>query len=88
MKKGKTKSGFNFTVSEEYLDDIEVLELLKRLDKNDLTVLPETTEAILGPKQKERLYDHLRKIDGKVKISAVSRELGEIFAASKAIKKS
>lgn len=81
MSKGKTKSGFSYTISDNLGDDIELLENLTRLDKGEVVVLPDVLKKILGEKQKEKLYEHLRTEDGRVPITAVSEELAEIFAA-------
>ena len=40
MLKGTTTSGFVFEVDEGVNDDMELLENLIRLDKQDITVLP------------------------------------------------
>lgn len=81
MSKGKTKSGFSYTVSDDLGDDIELLEGLTRLDKGEVAVLPDVLRKILGEKQKEKLYEHLRTKDGRVPITSVSEELVEIFTA-------
>lgn len=85
--KGKTRSGFSFNVNDNIGDDIELLEDLTKLDKGDVTVLPEVLERILGDKQKKKLYDHVRTEDGRVPLTAVSNELAQIFAAQDKTKK-
>lgn len=85
--KGKTRSGFSFNVNDNIGDDIELLEDLTKLDKGDVTVLPEVLERILGDKQKKKLYDHVRTEDGRVPLTAVSDELAQIFAAQDKTKK-
>lgn len=86
-KRAKTKSGFSFVLRENVGDDMELLEQLRALDKGDYTLMPDVLVKILGEKQKEKLYDHVRTEDGRVPISEVGKELTEIFSLSKAVKK-
>lgn len=85
--KGKTKSGFTFSVSENLGDDMELLEALTKLDKGEVVLVPFILERVLGEKQKKKLYDHVRLDDGRVPISAVSKELVEIFQSQETVKK-
>lgn len=87
MLKGTTQSGFKFTVVEENLDDMELIELLAGVDENAL-LLPKLLTKILGEKQKKRLYDHCRNEKGVVPSEAVSKELISIFDRVKALKNS
>lgn len=84
----KTESGFSCEISGEARDDIELLELLIRLDKGDVSALPEATERLLGEKGKKALYDHLRGKEGRVSTRAVFSEFSEIFKATKETKNS
>lgn len=86
--KGKTKSGFSYCIKEEALDNMEVLELLSKLDSGDVSVLPAVLLALFGEKQKTKFYDHLRKSEGMVKVSSAGRELSEIFMQQNTVKKS
>ena len=79
--KGKTSSGFAFTVDEEIKDDMELLENLCALDKGDLTALPGIVENILGADQKKKLYDYCRGKSGGVSSAKVMAEIKGIFDA-------
>lgn len=79
MKKGKTKSGFTYSVNDKMGDDMELLEALAKLDQGDVTVVPMVLDRILGEKQKRKLYDHVREEDGRVPITRISTELADIF---------
>ncbi|MEJ8751668.1 hypothetical protein WKS98_03405 [Lagierella sp. ICN-221743] len=82
MTKGITKSGFKFTLLEEVLDDMELLDLISEVDENPL-LLPKLIERLLGEKQKKRLYDHCRDDKGRVSSTRISDELVEIFSKTK-----
>ena len=78
MIEGKTQSGFQFKLEEEKLDDMEVLEYLANVD-DDLTELPKLLTLFLGESQKKKLYDHVKKTEGRVSISKTYAELMDIF---------
>lgn len=82
MIKGITKTGFKFTLLEEVLDDMELLDLISEVDENPL-LLPKLIEKLLGEKQKKRLYDHCRDDKGRVSSTSISNELVEIFSKTK-----
>lgn len=82
MTKGITKTGFKFTLLEEVLDDMELLDLISEVDENPL-LLPKLIEKLLGKKQKKRLYDHCRDDKGRVSSTRISNELVEIFSKTK-----
>lgn len=78
MAKGTTTSGFKFEVDDGINDDMELLENLIRMDKGDLSVLPDVMDTVLGG-QKAALYDHCRGDNGRVSAAAVMSEIKEIF---------
>lgn len=78
--KGTTKSGFSYDIPEEVLDDMELLEGISRIDEN-LKALPAVVSAIMGDR-KQALYDHVRKIHGRVSISAVSDEIAQMLSSA------
>lgn len=83
MLKGKTKSGFEYEVSDVAMNNYELVEVLAEVDKNPL-LLPRLVKMLLGEDQKKRLIDHVRTTDGNVPIDAVSNEIMEIFQSGKA----
>lgn len=85
--KGKTKSGFAYTLRDGFADDMELLELLVEMDDGNPSVLPKVLTRLLGDAQKKKLYDHCRTEDGRVPMSAVAEEVAQIFAAQNATKK-
>ena len=86
MISGKTESGFEFELDVEVLNDAELIENIKAIDKGDITVLPDIAESVLGQEQKKKLYEHIRSSAGRVKMDILAIEIGEIFKSSKQIK--
>lgn len=81
MVRGTTKSGFQFEVSKDVVNDMELLELLEEMTDENFFVMGKTCKKILGENQKKALYDHLRTDDGRVPVDAVSEVITEIFNA-------
>ena len=79
MKKGMTKSGFEFEIDEKCLDDMRMLEAISESMDNPL-LFPKVFTMLLGKEQKERLYKHLEDENGRVPTAAVSAELNAIFS--------
>ena len=87
MKKNEdynvTSSGFRYKLDEDVLDDWETLTLLENIDSGELNGITKAVPKLLGKKQFENLKSFLRKKEGKVKITSVMREIGEILANPK-----
>ena len=91
MIEGKTKTGFEYKVDENALDDAELIEKIAAMQKGEGYELFEVMEDLLGTKQKKEMYEHCRnKKTKKVSLKACGTELDEIFtelaAASPAAK--
>lgn len=82
MFKGKTSTGFEFLLSDDVMDDYELLEVLSSIDTGDYTLVPKMVEMLLGKEQKESLKDHLRNKNGKVSVKGMMEEVMEIFKES------
>lgn len=80
MVKGTTKSGFKFSVDPDVISDMEFVELVAESEDNGL-VFPKLIQNILGKKQKESLYEHVRNKKGRVPMDAIREELDDIFNA-------
>ena len=87
MLKGTTKSGFNFELNEDDLDDYELFELIVGVGENQF-LLPKLVTKLLGEEQKKRLFDHVRTPDGRVRMTVIDKEITDIFSMSKKIKNS
>lgn len=86
----KTSSGFEIEFDSKKLNNMEVIDAFRELqkytdsdsDENTLEVAGLTDDLfvmIFGKKEKKRLYDHLRTSDGIVPPDAYYEELREIF---------
>lgn len=78
---GKTKSGFEFDVPKSVIDDMRVLDAVVELESGNSLAISRLCDQILGAEGKKKLYEHIKMEDGRVPISAVSEEIGEIFRA-------
>ena len=83
MVKGKTKSGFEFEVDEEILDDYEFLEILCKIDEGEVSLTIKMVDTLLGEEQKERLKKHIRYESGRVSAKKLLAEVMEIFQETK-----
>ena len=86
MINGITESGFEFQLEDEALDDYELIEELRKVDKGDIACIVDVVDRLLGKEQKEKLKEHLRKENGRVSASGMFDEVTQIFNASKEIK--
>lgn len=81
MITGKTSSGFAFSISDEALDNMELLDAIADTCDGKVLAVSKVCRLLLGDEQRKRLYDHLRSESGSVPSGAVSKELLEIFNA-------
>ena len=88
MIKGITKTGFEFKLEDEILDDYELLEALCSVDHGNYSDVAKLVEMLLGKEQKEALKTFLRKRDGRGRTSAIMNEISDIFEACSAGKNS
>lgn len=86
MIAGRTKSGFEFQLDENAMDNMELIEDLVAVDQGDIASLPKVLVTLLGPETKDALYEHVRLEDGRVPIGLLAEEVKQIFSASKEIK--
>lgn len=75
---GTTKSGFTFTLEDDVLDDMELLDAMAEIGETTSGV-SKTVVKLLGKQQRKALYDHLRDDKGKVRQAKVLQELTDIF---------
>ena len=78
MIKGKTSSGFEFTISKDVTNDYELVENLGELEDNPL-ILGKIVNQILGKEQTINLKDHIRNENGIVPTDKMTQEIIEIF---------
>ncbi len=78
-----TKSGFEFTIDEEILDDYDFLELLCKIDEGETTLIIKMVDYLLGAEQKEKLKNHVRTESGRVPATRLLEEVMEIINSNK-----
>lgn len=81
MKEGTTKTGFHFSLEDDLMDNMELVEELAKAQENDPVAVSRIVTMVFGQEQKKALYDHLHAKEGRVKISTVMSTMEEIFAA-------
>lgn len=81
MIKGKTSSGFEFSISKDVKNDYELIENLGQLEDNPL-ILGKIVTQILGKEQTAQLKDHIRNENGIVPTDKMTQEIIEIFKNS------
>ena len=80
MKEGVTKTGFHFSLEDDAMDDMELVEELANMQENDLIAITRVVTMVFGQDQKKALYDHLRAREGRVKVSTVMDAIKDAFA--------
>lgn len=87
MIKGKTKSGFEYKIPKENLNNYELVETLGEVEENPL-LIARTVNLLLGKEQANKLKEHLRIKNGIVPTDKISEEIMEIFENQKETKNS
>lgn len=85
MIEGKTKSGFEYKIPKENLDNYELIEVIAEAQENPL-LFPKMVNLLLGEEQAKRLKEHCRNENGIVSTEKLSQEITEIFESQKEIK--
>lgn len=78
MIKGKTKSGFAYSIDEENVDQ-EFLDALSEAEDGNPLKVSKALRQLLGDEQRKRLYDHLRNEKGRVPIKDVMEAFTDII---------
>lgn len=81
MIKGKTKSGFNYHIDENVLQDYELLEAIAETEKNPIFIT-KVVRMLLGD-DTDKLKEHVRDENGHVSIEKMNVEITEIFQSQK-----
>ena len=88
MITAETKDGFAVELSEEALDNVELLDALAEVQDADVLSLGRTIRLLMGKAQAKKLYDHLRNDKGRVPPQAVAQALNELLTSFSAGKNS
>ena len=79
--KGKTKTGFEFELDNELIDDYEVLEMYEDIKETGLGVRKLLTRLI-GEDGYKRLKEHCRKKDGTISAKRIGHEMNDIMSTN------
>jgi hypothetical protein len=80
---GKTKTGFEYEIDADCLQDAEFLEMFAAVSKggNEALQVFDLIRTALGDEQKKALYEHCRGENGRVMITDLTAEISDIFKA-------
>ncbi|WP_281738480.1 hypothetical protein [Enterococcus dispar] len=87
MIKGVTESGFKYKLSEERLDNYELLESFAEMEESPLA-MPRVLNLLLGKEQTGKLKEHVRTKDGFVPSDKLGAELQDIMLNNPKVKNS
>ena len=79
MVTGKTSSGFEFSMDEKVLNNMELVDALAEAQDDDPVAISRACLLLLGKETRKKLYDYLRTPDGRVPVEDVSKSMIEIF---------
>ena len=80
MVQGKTRTGFEFTVDEAVMNDMELIDALADTMSENPLAFSIVCTKLFGAEQKKRLYEHCRE-DGRVPVEKISEEIADVFKA-------
>jgi len=81
-----TSSGFTYQVDKDAFDDMDIFDDLIVMEDPDaskaqrLFATTKVFRRMIGDEQKQALDEFLRNRDGKIRISAYQKEIGELFS--------
>lgn len=76
------KDGYEVAIAPQAMDNWELLEALRKIDKKEVQYLPDAAYMLLGDDGMHALMEHLRGTDGVVKTSDMMMALQEIIQAA------
>ena len=77
-KAGTTSTGFQYEITDEAMNDAELLDALIEADEGNATSMMKAMNKLLGAEQKQKLYEHLRNEDGRVPLTGERSLVSEI----------
>lgn len=81
MVTAKTKTGFAFSVDENTMNDMEIVDILADKTIDDAFRLSYLLRKMMPDEQRKALYDHVRTDTGRVPLELLKNEIEDIFAA-------
>ena len=86
-KTGTTSTGFRYEITDEAMNDAELLDALIEADEGNATSMMKAMNKLLGTEQKQKLYEHLRNEHGRVPLMgerSLAAEISEIMSGDAA----
>lgn len=84
MVEVKTKSGFACKIDEEALNDWELLEGFREVDKGNASAIVDIAPRLLGEDAFKELKEHVRTDKGRIPVDAMINEISEIMSGANA----
>ena len=81
MISGTTKTGFEFSIDEKKLNNMEFVDALAEVEDN-ARAFSRVINMMMDKEQKKRLYDHVRLEDGTVPVDAMVEEITDIMSSN------
>lgn len=81
MVSGKTKTGFEFSVDENAINDMRLVDILADKSVDPAFQVSDVLRYLLPGDQRKKLYEHVQTETGRVPVGAISDEIADIFAA-------
>lgn len=75
----KTTTGFEVTVDDNIVDDMELIDDLMGIYKRESANVKDIVIRMIGENQRVKLYEHCRGKDGRVSAQKVIGEAEDIF---------
>lgn len=86
MLKGKLSCGYEYEMNEEIFDNMELMDAIAESDGEEPLALVKVCNMIFSKEEKEKLYNCLRKEDGRVPVTDVSKAIVEIISGDEKTK--
>jgi len=86
MLKGTTSAGFEFEISDETLDNFEIVEQLLKLEDGDNMAFWRVGYLLFGEDGMRALREACADEDGNVKTSVMREQLNEVLTNQKPVK--
>ena len=72
-------NGFEVDIQPDVLDDMEIIEATAEVEAGNVAAVGRLVGMLIGAENKKRLYEHIRRQEGRVKATKVSECVAEIF---------
>lgn len=86
MITGTTASGFAYEITDDALNDWELIEDLARIDAGQPGTMVSALRRLIGEEGYKALKEHCRGQNGRVAASTMMHELEDIFNTAKPLK--